>query len=42
MAHASRVISMKAGDPEVEESYSLEEVFEWLRDCPEQIVRTVL
>ena len=28
------------GDHEVEESCSLEEVFGWFRDCPEQIERT--
>jgi hypothetical protein len=30
------------GDPEVEEPYSLEAVFEWQRDCPEQIERAVI
>jgi len=30
------------GDPEVEEPYSLKGVFEWLRDCPEQIERAVI
>jgi hypothetical protein len=29
------------GDPEVEQSVSLEGVFEWLRECPEQIERAV-
>jgi hypothetical protein len=29
------------GDPEVEKSYSLEDVFEWLREMPEQISRGV-
>jgi hypothetical protein len=29
------------GDPEVEKPYSLEGVFEWLRDCPDQIRRAV-
>jgi hypothetical protein len=29
------------GDPEVELAYSLEEVFEWYTDCPEQIERAV-
>jgi hypothetical protein len=29
------------GDPEVEQPYSLEGVFEWLRDCPQQIRRAV-
>jgi hypothetical protein len=29
------------GDPEVEKSYSLAGVFEWLRECPEQIRRVV-
>jgi len=32
----------KPGDPEVEESYSLEGVFEWLQDCLEQIERAVI
>lgn len=30
------------GDPPVEQSYSLEEVFAWLQDCPWQIKRTVI
>jgi hypothetical protein len=30
------------GYPEVEKSFSLEGVFEWLRDCPEQIERAVI
>jgi hypothetical protein len=30
------------GDPEVELAYSLSDVFEWLRDCLEQIARTVV
>jgi hypothetical protein len=30
------------GDPEVELSYSLEDVFGWYRDCPEQIKRAVI
>jgi len=30
------------GDPEVEKPYSLRGVFEWLRDCPEQIERAVI
>ena len=30
------------GDPPVEKSLSLSEVFEWLRECPEQIERTVI
>jgi hypothetical protein len=30
------------GDSEVEKSLSLESVFEWLRDCPEQIERAVI
>lgn len=30
------------GDPEVEQHYSLQEVFEWQRDCPEQIEPAVL
>lgn len=29
------------GDPEVELAYSLEDVFGWYRDCPEQIERAV-
>jgi hypothetical protein len=29
------------GDPEVEKPYSLETVFEWLREIPEQIRRAV-
>jgi hypothetical protein len=32
----------KPGDPEVEKSYSIERVFEWLSDCPWQIKRTVI
>ena len=32
----------KPGDPEVEEPCSLEEVFDWLQDCPEQIARAVI
>jgi hypothetical protein len=39
-------VLMKAGelpsDPEVEEAYSLEQVFEWLRECPQQIERAVV
>jgi hypothetical protein len=30
------------GDPEVEKSISLEGVFDWYRDCPEQIERAVV
>jgi hypothetical protein len=30
------------GDPEVELAYSLEEVFGWFRDCPQQIERAVI
>jgi hypothetical protein len=30
------------GDPEVEEPYSLESVFEWLREIPEQINRAII
>jgi hypothetical protein len=30
------------GDPEVEEPYSLKEVFEWLQDFPFQIERAVI
>jgi hypothetical protein len=37
---------MKAGDepsdPEVQEPYSLEAVFDWLQDCHEQIKRPVI
>jgi hypothetical protein len=29
------------GDPEVEEAYSLADVFGWLRDCPQQTERAV-
>jgi hypothetical protein len=32
----------KPGDPEVTKSLSLEEVFDWLRDCPQQIERAVI
>ena len=32
----------KPGDPEVETPYSLEDVFGWLRDCPERIERAVI
>jgi hypothetical protein len=32
----------KPGDPEVEEPYELEGVFEWLRELPEQIERAVI
>jgi hypothetical protein len=32
----------RPGDPEVPKSISLEAVFEWLRDCPEQIERAVI
>jgi hypothetical protein len=39
-------VLMKAGDkpcdPEVEEAYSLDGVFEWLRELPEQIERAVI
>lgn len=35
------VAGEKPGDPEVAKSLSLEGVFEWLRDCPEQIERRV-
>jgi hypothetical protein len=31
----------RPGDPEVELAYSLEDVFGWYRDCPEQIERAV-
>lgn len=30
------------GDPETERAVSLEEVFAWYRECPEQIERTVM
>ena len=30
------------GDPEVEEPYSLDRVFEWLRELPEQIERAIV
>ena len=30
------------GEAEVELAYSLDEVFGWLRDCPEQIERAVI
>jgi hypothetical protein len=33
------VAGEKPGDPEVEFAYSLEDVFGWLRDCPQQIER---
>ncbi len=36
------VAGEKPGDPEVEKPYSLDAVFEWLRDCPEQIERAVI
>jgi hypothetical protein len=29
------------GDPEVEKPYSLDGVFDWYQDCPEQIERMV-
>ncbi len=29
-------------DPEVEKPYSLEGIFGWYQDCPEQIVRAVV
>lgn len=32
----------RPGDPEVEKPYSLDGVFEWLRECPWQIERTVI
>jgi hypothetical protein len=39
-------VLMRAGeqpsDPEVEEPYSLDGVFYWLQECPEQIERTVI
>lgn len=30
------------GDPEVEVAYSLDGVFVWLKDCPDQIERAVI
>jgi hypothetical protein len=30
------------GDPEVEKPFSLEGVFEWLRDCPHQVRRVTV
>jgi hypothetical protein len=36
------VAGEKAGDPEVEKPYSLAYVFDWYRDCPEQIERAVI
>jgi hypothetical protein len=30
------------GDPEVEFAYSLADGYAWLRDCPEQLERTVI
>jgi hypothetical protein len=35
-------VLMVAGDPEVEQSYSLEGVFGWLRELPMQIERAVI
>lgn len=32
----------RPGEPEVEKSYSLENVFSWLQECPWQIERTVI
>ncbi|MEE4417429.1 hypothetical protein [Klebsiella pneumoniae] len=32
----------RPGELEVEKPYSLEQVFEWLRECPWQIERTVI
>lgn len=37
-----RVAGELPGDPPVEQSYSLEEVFAWLQDCSWQIKRTVI
>ncbi|MDA9433520.1 hypothetical protein XH88_17315 [Bradyrhizobium sp. CCBAU 51627] len=37
-----RVAGSLPGDPAIEQSYGLECVFEWLRECPEQIERTVI
>lgn len=37
-----RVAGVKPGDPAVEQSYSLEDVFAWYQDCPWQIERTVV
>jgi hypothetical protein len=36
------VAGERPGDPEVEKAFSLEEVFGWYRDCPEQIERKVI
>jgi hypothetical protein len=39
-------VLMKAGeapgDPKIEEACSLERVFEWLKDCPQQIKRAII
>lgn len=39
---AVRVAGELPGDPEIERTMSLEEVFAWLQDCPEQIEWTVI
>jgi hypothetical protein len=39
---ASMVAGELPGEPEVETPYSLEGVFEWPRDCPEQIERVIV
>lgn len=36
---ALMVAGERPGDPEVEKPYSLADVFDWYRDCPEQIER---
>jgi hypothetical protein len=36
------VAGEKPGDPEVAKSLSLAGVFDWYRDCPQQILRVVL
>ena len=41
-----RFVWVRAGatpsDPVIEQTCSLEEVFDWLQDCPEQITRAVI
>ena len=39
---ALMVADERPGDPEVEKPFSLEDVFGWYRDCPEQIERAVI
>jgi hypothetical protein len=36
------VAGEKPGDPEIAKPISLDDVFEWYRDCPEQIEREVI